>query len=335
MDIVNSVWNIIKEYDLFPDGRIIIIGLSGGPDSVALVNILYRIKQRYNRDWNIILAHLNHHIRARQSDMDEKFCRKLAITLGLRIYVAHKKVIELSKKRKQSLEETARQERYRFFDALAKTLIRNKKRQIISIAVGHNLDDNAETVLFRIIRGTALKGLRAITIKRKLFDNSRFYLVRPLLYTTREGILSYLKTHNLPYRIDATNKDKKILRNRIRHELLPLLRQYNPQISEHLNELSETATLYYDFLGNVFKAKLPRRRKILSISAMKQEHPAIQTEMINRVLENIKGLSKTLMREHYSALLKLINSSKINQEIHLPRGVIARRQRDRLIIQVE
>ncbi|MFH1230739.1 MAG: tRNA lysidine(34) synthetase TilS [Planctomycetota bacterium] len=342
MDLTIRIWNIIKEHDLFKHGQTIIIGLSGGPDSVSLVNILYQINQRYKTDWRLIPAHLNHRIRGRKSDADERFVVKMTRRLDLPVYVIRRDIPALSNKQKKSLEETARDERYRFFEQIAKRIKSQNRKKVISIAVGHNLDDNAETVIFRIIRGTGLKGLRGILLKRKLparpdgrsggFDNSPFYLIRPLLYTARKEILNYLKTQHIPYRIDASNNDKKILRNRIRHQLLPLLKKYNPSVSEHLVQLSETASTCYDYLDAMVKTKLPKKSSTLNITMLKHEHPVMRIEMINKVLEKIGCSTQKITYEHYRVLLKLIDSERKYQELHLPDKVIAKHQGDKLIL---
>lgn len=331
MKLTNQVWNIIRANNLFQPGQIIIIGLSGGPDSVALTHLLNQINNCFKMDWRLIIAHLNHKMRGRKSDRDERFARKMAAKLDLLIYVSRKNIIRLSKKYKQSLEETARYERYRFFGELARKMAKSRRKQPVSIAVGHNLDDNAETVLFRIIRGTGLKGLRSIRPKRELFTGSRFHLVRPLAFTSKQEIIAYLKAQKLPYCIDHTNQNKKMLRNRIRHELLPLLKDYNPAICQHLVQLSETASAHYEYLDKTAQAKMPRKQIPLALKTLKKEHPIIQAEMLNKALENI-GDTKALTYNHYKALLKLIDSPKSAGEVHLPDSIITKVRNGKLII---
>ncbi|MBI5779961.1 MAG: tRNA lysidine(34) synthetase TilS [Planctomycetes bacterium] len=331
MELIHRVYNTIREYGLFRPGQTIIIGLSGGPDSVTLAHILHQINIHFKTGWRLVIAHLNHQMRGRKSDRDERFARRMAADLGLSIHVNRRNIIQLSKRYKQSLEETARYERYRFFTELAIKIAKGRRKQIISVAVGHNLDDNAETVLFRIIRGTGLKGLRSIRPKRELFAGSRFHLVRPLAFTSKQEVLAYLKAQKLPYCIDHTNQDKKILRNRIRHELLPLLKKYNPAICRHLVQLSETASAHYDYLDKTTKAKMPRKQGSLALKMLKKEHPIIQTEMLTKILENIEG-TKALTYNHYQTLLKLINSPKPGAEVHLPDNIIARTKSGKLII---
>ncbi|MEW6026730.1 MAG: tRNA lysidine(34) synthetase TilS [Planctomycetota bacterium] len=331
MELIHRVYNTVREYGLFRPGQTIIIGLSGGPDSVTLTDILWRINKHFKTGWRLVIAHLNHQMRGRKSDRDEAFARKMAGKLDIPIYVNRKNIIQLSKRHKQSLEETARYERYRFFEKFAKRLGCNRRKQPISIGVGHNLDDNAETVLFRIIRGTGLKGLRGIIPKRKLSHGSAIELVRPLIFTPRQEIIVYLKSQKLPYCTDHTNKDQKMLRNRIRHELLPLLKKYNPAISQHLVQLSETASAHYDYLDKIVQAKIPRKANTLIIKKIKKEYPIIQAEMLTKTLENIEG-TRALTYNHYQALLKLINSHKPGGEIHLPDNIIARIRNGKLII---
>ncbi|MDI6732674.1 MAG: tRNA lysidine(34) synthetase TilS [Planctomycetota bacterium] len=343
MDFIGRVYNTIKNLELFQPHQIIIIGVSGGPDSVALLSTLKEINRRYKMDWHIVLAHLNHQLRGKKSDKDEQFVRELAGQLGLSVYVTAKNILKLSKRQNQSIEETARSERYHYFERVANrfatlTARKLKRRKNISIAVAHNLDDNAETVLFRIIRGTGLKGLRGIVPKRELFrgegGGSPFHLVRPLLFIPRQEILSYLKKEKISYRLDASNRSNKMLRNRIRHQLLPLLRKYNPAILQHLVQLSETASVHYDYLDKIVRLKMPSKSLSLDLKTLKTEHPAIQIEIINRTLENnIKGATKEMTFNHFHALSKLINSNKTNAEIHLPDKIIARKEKEKIIIE--
>jgi len=352
MELVKHTWEIIRKYDLFRPGQTIIIGLSGGPDSVTLAHVLHQIKMRYKPGWRLIIAHLNHMLRGKKADADENFARKMALKMEIPFYSARKNILAIAKKQKQSMEETARLERYQFFDEIARKV--RPRRYDVSIAVGHNLDDNAETVLFRIIRGTGLKGLRGILSRRKLparpdarlnelqfgqdsspsgrYDKSPFWLVRPLIYVKRKEIIEYLTKENLRFRTDATNKNLDILRNRIRHELLPILNEYNPSIAEHLVQLSESAAEYYDYIDNSAQALMPKRASFLSIKALRKEHPVIQIELINRLLDRNHCSVKKITFAHYYALKRMIYLKHKYSELHLPERVTAIIKGDRFTV---
>lgn len=331
MELSHQTLNAIRDNRLFKKGQVIIIGLSGGPDSTALVHILHRINTHFKMDWRLVIAHLNHQMRGRKSDRDEAFARKMADSLGIPIYVGRKNIIRLSRRYKQSLEETARNERYRFFESAADRLSQKTSIRDVSIAVGHNLDDNAETVLFRIIRGTGLKGLRGIVIKRPLFDGSKFQLIRPLIIAPRRDIISYLNAKKIAYRIDHTNRDKKILRNRIRHELLPLLDKYNPAIRSHLVNLAETAAGHYEYLTQAVK-KYRLDKNAIPLKRLKKEHPVMQVEMIKALAEKIPGAAKAMTYKHYLAILKMIGSPNPSGRVDLPVGIAALITNNNLLI---
>jgi len=188
-----QVADVIREYNLFNANDKVLLGVSGGPDSVALLSLIYntnRINPPYSE---IFIAHLNHAIRGRESDEDEQFVTALAEKYETSLITEKRDIRKIARERKMSLEETARDERYKFFESAA------EKAGANVIAVGHNADDNAETILHRIIRGTGITGVSGIRPKRKLTPISTISLVRPLLFTWRKEIIAYLEEENLSY----------------------------------------------------------------------------------------------------------------------------------------
>lgn len=220
--------NIVAELVRFLAGHPIsggpgIVAVSGGADSVALLRGLVQTGNA-----NLVMVHVNHLLRGNESDADAIFVQNLAASLGIECLLHVVDVAALG----GNLEATARKVRYEIFAELA------EHRGARWIATGHTADDQAETVLHRLIRGTGIQGLRGIA-------PTRDRIVRPILRATRRGVLEYLETLGQPYRTDSTNADVAFTRNRIRAELLPLLKSFNPEIVASLGRLAEQAEELY------------------------------------------------------------------------------------------
>lgn len=216
-----------------------VIALSGGPDSVALAHLLAR-QTRQGLLSRLIVAHVNHQLRGDESDADERFVQQIPqrLDLGgdarLDVRTTRIDVAALAAARQENLENTARDARYGWLATVA------QEEGAAWVATGHSADDQAETVLFRLMRGSGLTGLAGMREARALTGNVR--LVRPLLAVRRREILAYLEQENIPYRIDSSNRDERFTRNRIRERLLPLLQEeFNPAIVEVLGRLAEQA----------------------------------------------------------------------------------------------
>lgn len=214
----------IKENNLINKGDVIVVGVSGGPDSITLLVCLNKYKDYLGI--RIICAHINHLIR-KDSTEDEQFVENICKNIGVKCYVKRAEVEKIAKKQKKGTEEIGRQIRYDFFDEVAKKENANK------IAIAHNMNDNAETMLLNIIRGSGLIGLEGIQAK----EYGKY--IRPLINCTREEIEEYCAKNNLQPRIDSTNKENIYRRNIIRNKLLPQLQELNPNIVESLSNLSK------------------------------------------------------------------------------------------------
>jgi tRNA(Ile)-lysidine synthase len=216
--------------------RGIVVAVSGGPDSIALLSALLESRTPQTP---LIIAHLNHQLRGADSDADAAFVAELHAKLAsrcthLHVEIHSRAVADEAKQHSANLEGYARDVRYRWLAGVA------RKHTMRWIATGHNANDQAETVLQRVLRGTGLQGLRGIALRRQLEPGVE--VMRPLLTWTRADVLAYLDERGQGYRVDATNDDRRLMRNRIRHELLPLLaEQYNPAIVALLGRLAEQA----------------------------------------------------------------------------------------------
>jgi tRNA(Ile)-lysidine synthetase, N-terminal domain len=292
LQLRKQVADVIREFNLFTTNDRILIGVSGGPDSVALLSLIYntnRINPPYSA---IFIAHLNHSIRGRESDEDEQFVNTLAEKYDVSLIFEKRDIREIARERKMSLEEAARDERYKFFESAAERVGANV------VAVGHNADDNAETILHRIIRGTGITGLSGIRPKRKLTTISTISLVRPLLFTWRKDIIAYLEEENITYRIDSTNIEKDKLRNRIRIELIPYLeKKYNAKIKTSLVTLGETAVQNCNFLEA--KAKVLFEDVLMNKEAKIEAPPHIDNIVldIDKLKESPQIIQQMIIKE--------------------------------------
>ncbi|MGH7171846.1 MAG: tRNA lysidine(34) synthetase TilS [Gemmataceae bacterium] len=262
--LVGMVRHFLRSLADAPAG--VVVAVSGGADSVALARALDAVRDPH-APFPLVLAHLNHQLRGRDSEGDEEF----VVELHARLTAAGRPNLMLSRTRRDmaaqaraegaNLEALARRERYRWLAEAART------HGLKYIATGHTANDQAETVLHRLLRGTGLRGLRGIAARRELEPG--LLVVRPLLAATRADILAYLRELGQPYREDATNKDLRYTRNRLRHELLPLLaQQYNPAIVRVLASLAEQAEETYRIeeaaaLALLSDAELPRAGELL------------------------------------------------------------------------
>ncbi len=218
----------------------VLVGVSGGSDSLALLHGLVAV---LGREY-VVVAHLNHGLRA-SSIEDAAFVRETAVSLNLSHYIETIDVAAWAAQHRLSLEEAGRIVRYRFLAEKA------QQCGATAVVVGHHADDQAETVLMHLLRGSGLSGLRGMQMVRPMPEAADLLLIRPFLHTTRAEIESYCKQHNLHPVQDETNQNVDFFRNRIRHQLLPLLSAYNPRIKSRLQNLSEIVDADYDLLDQI------------------------------------------------------------------------------------
>ncbi len=212
----------------FKRGETVLVGFSGGPDSVCLLHFLHHLAGK--KHFEVVAVHVHHGLRGKQADADARFCRNLCKQWDIPFLLKKKAVRALAKKQDLSIEHAARKARYEAFAATAKQTGASK------VALGHHADDQAETVLLNLLRGTKPEGLSGIPVRRPL--NKQVEIVRPLFCITRAEVEEYVKENELPFVVDQTNQDSAYTRNWIRHELLPFLEQKQPQIRQHLVRLA-------------------------------------------------------------------------------------------------
>ena len=237
--VQEQVYNCIKKYKLINENDKLVIGVSGGPDSICVLHALNSLKEKLKIQ--IYVAHINHMIRE-EADSETKYVQDFCRKLGIECYVKKIDVEELAKEQKIGTEEAGRNIRYSFFDEVAKKVLANK------IVTAHNSNDNAETVLLNILRGSGLSGLKGIEPIR---DNK---YIRPLIETNRQDIEEYCTEHNLHPKIDKSNLESIYRRNKIRNDLIPYIqKEFNPNILKTINRLSEVVAEENDYLEKITK----------------------------------------------------------------------------------
>ncbi len=232
-----KILQTIKKYNLIENGDSIVIGVSGGPDSICLLHVLNELKNELN--FKIYVAHINHMIR-KEADEETEYVKEFCENLGIECYIKRIDVVKIANNLKRGTEETGRQIRYEFFKEVLEKTTSNK------IATAHNNNDKVETILMNILRGSGLSGLKGIEAIR---DNK---YIRPLIETSREEIEEYCKVNNLNPRIDKSNNENIYTRNKVRNVVIPYIKQeFNPNILKTINRLSQVSTEENEYLNKV------------------------------------------------------------------------------------
>ena len=298
--MLNAIGDMIRRYRMLQPGDRVICAVSGGADSVALLFGMYLLKDKLGI--TLEAAHFNHCLRAEESDRDAAFVAALCDRYDIPLHMAKVPVTA----GKKGLEAAARDARYSFFATLPG-----------KIATAHTADDNAETVLMHMVRGTGLKGLGAITPMR---DN----LIRPMLLVTRQQVLDFLEEYHLDYVTDSSNETDQFLRNRLRHHVMPLLKQENPRLAENLSAMAlrlrrdeEALRLPMDFSQG------------LPLDAVRSLPEAVRSRVIGEFLEHC-GVREP-EAEHIALAEKLVFSQKPSAAGEFPGGIRLGRRYETLV----
>lgn len=297
--MLNEIQRFIRRYGLIRPGDTVVCAVSGGADSVALLFAMYLLREKLQIQ--VQAAHFDHRLRGAESDEDRAFVRDLCdrydipLTIGAGDVAAGKK----------GLEAAAREARYDFFKTLPG-----------KIATAHTADDNAETVLLHLVRGTGLKGLGAIAPVRGS-------IIRPMLTVTREQVLGFLEEYHLTYRTDSSNETDRFLRNRLRHHVMPLLRQENPRLALSLSEMA--LRLRQD---QACLEELSDPGGIVSVQRLRRMHPALRSRALERFLKE-SGVPEPEAR-HIRLAEKLVFSDDPSAQADLPGGITIARRYDLL-----
>jgi tRNA(Ile)-lysidine synthase len=321
--IHQKILDAIQQFKLCQPGDRLIVGVSGGADSVALLDLLVTLP---DFPLTLLVAHLNHCLRGDESDEDELFVQQLAARYQLHCELRRVDVRQLAQQQRISLEEAGRTARYGFFDEL------RTKHHASAIAVAHHSDDQAETLLLRLLRGAGTTGLSAMA------PINQAGIIRPLLGISRQELRKHLTSRGLTFREDSSNSDQTYLRNRIRHELLPLLQEYNPAIARRLSAtaslLGEDETLLAHCTETTFRqmARSGSGWNALSLTDLRQQPRPLRLRLYRRAIQDILGDLQRFELHHFQLLDNLLLEGKTGASLHLPCRLIALLTADQLLV---
>ena len=305
---MEEVYNFIRKEIGLSVGDTIVVGVSGGPDSMALLYILNEFKNKM--DLNIICAHVNHNKRkeSEQEKIDlENYCKKNNITF---------EYIKVTNWGDDNFHNEARSVRYNFFEEL----VYNYGAKYLMTA--HQGDDLIETILMRIVRGSTLKGYSGFS---RIVDKGDYNIIRPLITVTKDEILKFDEKNGIQYAIDESNNEDHYTRNRYRHTVLPFLKQEEPNIHKKFLKFSETLLKNSNYIDSVANKEFNKvfQNGNLDIDKFKSLDPVIQTKIIYNILEKIYGDDLLIVgNAHVDLIFGLISSNKSNSVVHLPNNVI-------------
>ncbi|MFQ5850342.1 MAG: tRNA lysidine(34) synthetase TilS [Candidatus Binatia bacterium] len=320
MDLEAKVRDTIRKYEMLSFGDGVLLGVSGGPDSVALLRLMTSLGKECG--WRLAVAHLLHGIRGEEARKDALFVAELAEKSSIPFYLKEVDLPRMRSERgKGNLEELGRKERYGFFAAVSAQCGLNK------VATAHTRDDQVETLLMWLLRGSGRKGLSGIYVVRKLTSKGRSsakpLLVRPLIDASRQEILAYLAEQGLDYRTDDTNLDRCHLRNWIRHRLLPQLRKrIDRRLDHRLAHLAEILRDEEGVLDRITQRRLDRlgRSRCFTRESLLQEDKAMQRRLVRAWLESNSGSLRGIAFDHVEAILRFIAQGPPHGRLSLPGG---------------
>lgn len=289
------------------DGDTIVLGNSGGPDSMCLLTILLRLREKYHL--NIVSAHVNHNVRSESAAEKEflmNYCKDNNVGF---------EAMTIERYGDDNFHNQARKIRYNFFNDVV------KKYDANYLMTAHHGDDLVETILMRMVRGSTLKGYSGF---EKILDNGTFKTVRPLVFITKDEALKFDEENNIPYVIDKSNFKGKYTRNRYRMNILPFLKEEDPKVHEKFLKFSETLNEYDSFINNEIKRTIGRvyKNNKIDVSKYRELDPLIQKKIIYVILEEIYKEDLMVINDrHVKLIMDLLNSKRANSKICLPHNV--------------
>lgn len=301
----NKVIETIKKYNLIENGDKLVLGVSGGPDSIAMLNILNEIKmdEKIDLNFNIVVAHINHMIREEAAD-DEKFVKDFCKKKNIEFYAKSIDVQKLANTNKIGTEEAGRNVRYKFFNEVLKKTNSNK------VAIAHNKNDKAETIIMNFMRGSGISGLKGIEEKREKY-------IRPLIECERIEIERYCDEQKLNPRIDKTNFENEYTRNKIRNVVIPYVKkEFNPNIVDTLNRLSELVREEEKYIDKQVKESYSdlmleenKEQIILDLKKFNQQEKVIKSRLVLYTIMRLFNTSRGIEKIHVEDIIKLCNNN--------------------------
>ena len=319
-------------------GETIVVAVSGGADSTALLLAIEELKTRNKLYVDVCVAHLDHGLR-KSSSKDAKWVKELATRLGFRSVIGRSKVAEDAEESSDNLEQAAREARYAFLERTAKKVSANY------VLTAHTMDDQAETVLLRLMRGSAGAGLGGMESLRPLAKNSSIKLARPILWARRIETEDYCRLRRVEFLTDEMNDDQKFARVKVRKQLLPLMQSFNNRIVEALSrtaaQLREDGAVLFNnsdallqqaSLSNVENETKP---PALDVKVLSKAPPALRRRALRQWLSEARGGTRRLEMVHLSAVEKLLEGTAGGRVVELPGGGRVSRRQHRLVFEVQ
>ena len=303
-----KVIETIRKYNLIEDGDKIVLGVSGGPDSISMLNILKEIKDEQIIKFEIYVAHINHMIREEAID-DEKYVEDYCKKNNIKCYIKRIDVVKIANDKKIGTEEAGRKARYEFFEEILKKTNSNK------IAIAHNINDKIETIIMHLLRGSGLSGLKGIEPIR---DNK---FIRPLIECERSEIEQYCEKYELNPRIDKTNFENEYTRNKIRNIVIPYIKQeFNPNIVQTLSRLSDVAIEETKYISKqtqkIYQQILIEkedRQIILNLKKFNEQEKIIKSQLILLTTKQLMGSTQGIEKIHIEDIIKLCSNNVGNK----------------------
>ena len=308
MNIKDKIYNTIKDFNMFRDTKKILVGVSGGADSVCLLHALNHFSRLH--DIKIFAVHINHCIRGAEADRDENFVRNFCKSMNVPFYLERVNVPEISLQMKIGMEECGRDIRYKIFHSIAEKIG-------AKISTAHTLSDSIETVFLNVARGCSINGICGIPAVRG-------EIIRPLIYLSRDEVESYCREYGLEYVYDSSNGCKDYNRNRIRLEVIPSLKKINPSFEKCFRRFLDSVSEDKKYLENIcneeyVKTIIPNEKYKYNIKNIKNLPSCIKDRVIYKILENLSG-KEGLENKHVSLLLETVSDNESGC-ITLPGGV--------------
>lgn len=333
-----KVQRFIDDNSMLNPGDTVVLGVSGGADSMCLLRILWELLNQ--KMYRLVVVHVNHGIRGEEALRDQKYVEDYCKTLDVPCIVFHGNMNELAKQWKMTSEEAGRKFRY---ECLAKVAL-DQKNGSVKVAVAHHMEDQAETMLFRMARGTGLLGLSGMApIGKKKYGKESYELIRPLLCLHREEIEEYLQITGLKYMEDQTNLHDEYSRNYIRHRLIPDMKAVNLKAVDHMNELAVTAgqtmAFLQEYVEKLYHEHVVVKRDqgmyetvaLVSVDWLRVQHPAVLQELVRQMIAYVNKELKDVNRRHFQLIFDLLEGGN-HPSLDLVGNVVAFRSYESLAI---
>jgi tRNA(Ile)-lysidine synthase len=323
--MIRHIKAYVEQNNLLTKGDRIVVGVSGGADSICLLHVLKQLIAEY--ELFLIVVHINHGIRGEEADQDELFVKNLCSREGLEFRSMQFNIPELADSEGLSEEEAGRKVRYEAFFEVC------KEKQCNKIAIAHNRNDNAETVLFNLFRGSGIRGISGIEANRSLrLENGEITLIRPLLEVTRADIEEYLSREMICYRTDSSNLSDDYSRNKIRNHILTYAtKEINQQSIGNITEAAKSLREIEDYLNGNIQERYHALIRVefnvyrVSIQDLLAEHIVIQKGLLRLIMEALAGARKDLEAKHVDSVLSLLHK-QVGKRVNLPYNIIAERE---------